>query len=80
MPTLYYIIGKEAVEELEDSFESFLKYLEEEYTECVHAHEYETETEMHHFISGLSEMGYENYSILDDEQMQVLREREVVWD
>ncbi len=66
------------MEKLDDSFESFIEYYEEENPDCLHTHEFETEKEMRHFISGLSEMGYEKYSILDDEEIKQLKERELV--
>ncbi len=77
MSTLYYIIGKEAVEILDDSFESFLEYFEE-HPDCLHSHEYETEKEMRHFVAGLEEMGYEKYSILDNDEIKKLKEENLI--
>jgi hypothetical protein len=71
MNTIYYIVGEEAVNNLEESFENFAEYFEE-HPDCLRSHNYETENEMRHFVSGLEEMGYEKYSILTEEEAKKL--------
>lgn len=78
MQTLYYIVGTEAVERLEDNFDSFVEYYEEENLDCLHTHDFESEKEMRHFIAGLSEMGYEKYSILAEDEIKTLKEKNLV--
>ena len=75
MFTLNYILGTEAVKVFdEDDFENFKKYLEEEAIDCLREKQFETEIEMKQFIEGLSEAGYENYSIISETEYKELSE------
>lgn len=68
MITLNFILGKEAVEIFENDFDSFLQYAEEENPDCLNTKQFYTENEKQQFIAGLEAGGYENYSLLDEEE------------
>ena len=73
MATLNYIIGKEVVSMLEDNdFSEFIEYVNNENSDCLHQKKFDTEKEMQQFVAGLEAGGYENYSILKENEMMEL--------
>ena len=75
MITLNYITGKEAVKILDnETFNDFIEYVSEENPDCLHEREFNNENEMKQFVAGLEAGGYENYSILKENEAKKIKQ------
>ena len=73
MIKLHYIIGREAVQIYDSSFEGLMEYGVDN-TIDLRVKEFESEKEKQAFIAGLYEIGDDNYSIVAEEEAKQILE------